>query len=97
MRVRFHVLARVDVVEILRYYEQVAGHETAVDFFTELRRAIRTIAAHPHSFAEVRTGIRRFLLRQFPYRIDYEIVDAETIKILVIKHQRRKTDFGLDR
>ena len=97
MKIRYNAHARVDVVEILKYYEQEAGHETAVDFFSELRQGIRHIAANPHSFHEIRKGIRRYLLKHFPYQIDYEIVDADTVKILVIGHQRRHPDFGLDR
>lgn len=97
MRVRYNSLARVDVVEILEYYECEAGHETAVDFFSELRHGIRQIATRANSFPEIRKGIRRYLLKRFPYQIDYEIVDAETVKLLVIKHQSRHPDFGLDR
>ena len=97
MRVRYHALARVDVVEILTYYEREAGHETAVDFFSELRSGIRQIKERPNAFPEIRRGVRRYLLHRFPYRIDYEIVDPHTIKLLVIKHQSREPDFGLDR
>ena len=97
MKVRYNALARVDVVEILRYYEHEAGHETAVDFFGELSNGIKQIATRANSFPEIRKGVRRYLLKRFPYQINYEIVDAETVKILVIKHQSRNPDFGLDR
>ena len=97
MRVRYNALARADVVDILKYYEHEAGHRTAVDFFAELTQAIKRIAAAPSAFEEIAQGIRRCLIRRFPYQINYEIVDINTIKILVIKYQRRDPDFGLDR
>lgn len=97
MRVRYHALARVDVVDILEYYEAEAGHETAVDFFRELRRSIKQIKVRPNAFPEIRKGVRRYLLHRFPYQIDYEIIDTDTVKLLLIKHQSRSPDFGLDR
>jgi toxin ParE1/3/4 len=97
MKIRYNALARADVVDILKYYEREAGHQTAVDFFAELSLAIKRIAATPFAFHEVKQGIRRCLLRRFPYQINYEVVAPSTIKILVVKHQQRDPDFGLDR
>jgi len=97
MRIRYHVLAREDIAEILEYYETEAGHNVAVEFFEELHKHIRRIAADPQSFPIVRGVTRRCLLSRFPHQIHYEIVDSTEIKILVVKHQRRDPDFGLDR
>ena len=97
MRIRYHVLAREDIAEILQYYKKEAGHEVAVEFFEELHKNIRRIAASPQSFPSVRGVIRRCLLSRFPYQINYEIVGLIEIKILVVKHQHRDPDFGLDR
>ncbi len=97
MRIRYNALARVELADILKYYEAEAGLETAVDFFTEFEKVKQRIAANPRSFAEIKEGIRRCLFNRFPYQVNYEIIDALTLKILVIKHQRRSPDFGLDR
>ena len=97
MRIRYHALAREDIAEILQYYNAEAGHNVAVEFFEELHKNIRRIAANPQSFPIVRGMIRRCLLGRFPHQINYEIVDTKEIKILVVKHQRRSPDFGLDR
>jgi len=97
MKVRYHALARQDVLYVLEYYEREADHQIAVKFFTELERCIRRIAKSPTSFPEIAKGVRRCLLNRFPYQINYEIVDSREIKILVVKHQRRSPDFGLDR
>ena len=38
MKIRYHVLAREDIAEILQYYKKEAGHEVAVEFFEEFHK-----------------------------------------------------------
>lgn len=97
MKVRYHALARQDVLKILRYYEREANPEIAVKFFAELEHCIRRIAKNPNSFPEIANGVRRCLLNRFPYQINYEIISPSEVKALVVKHQRRNPDFALDR
>lgn len=97
MMVRYHALARQDVLNILEYYEREADHQIAVKFFAELEHCIRRIAKSPNSFPEIAKGVRRCLLNRFPYQINYEIVSPSEVKLLVVKHHRRSPDFGLDR
>ena len=97
MKIRYNFLAREELVDILRYYETEVGQETAVDIFADFENVKRRIAANPRSFPEIKKGVRRCLFNRFPYQVNYEIVDAATIRILVIKHQRRNPDFGLNR
>ena len=97
MKVRYHALARQDVLTILEYYEREADHEIAVKFFAELEHCIRRIARGPNSFPEIAKGVRRCLLNRFPYQINYEILNSSEVKILVVKHQRRDPDFGVNR
>lgn len=97
MKIRYNVLAREELTDALEYYEVEAGLETAVDFFAEFEKVKQRIAANPRSFPEIRTGVRRCLFSRFPYEVNYKIIDAITVKILVIKHQKRSPDFGLDR
>jgi plasmid stabilization system protein ParE len=47
-------------------------------------------------FAEV-NGIRRALLRRFPYSVLYRILDDGTVRILAIRHHKRHPDFGFER
>ena len=97
MKIRYNVVAREELTDTLEYYEAEAGLETAIDFFAEFEKVKKRIAANPTSFPEIRKGVRRCLFNRFPYEVNYEIVDSTTLKILVIKHQRRSPDFGLDR
>lgn len=97
MRVVYHPLARVDAAEILEYYELEAGGEIASAFFADLTKSIEFIARSPRSFPLIHNEIRCCLLRRFPYQINYEIVDSQSVKILVIKHHSRRPNFGTDR
>ena len=97
MKVRYHALARRDVLKILEFYEKEADPQVAVKFFAEFEHCIRRIAKHPGSFPEIRKGVRRCLLNRFPYQINYALISPSEVKILVVKHQRRNPGFGLDR
>ena len=41
--------------------------------------------------------VRRINFRRFPYHMLYQVVDEGDVKVLVVKHDRRNPDFGLDR
>jgi plasmid stabilization system protein ParE len=97
MKIRYHVLARQDVLDILEYYERETDHQIAVKFFSEVEHPLGRIADNPNSFPEITKGVRRCLLSRFPFQINYEIVSATEVRILVVKHQRRDPDFGLNR
>ena len=96
-RVIYDVEARFDVLEIVEFYEKVDGPQLADRFTSELEKFIEQVAERPESFVEIRPTLRRANLHRFPHHIIFQIVDDETIKILTVKHNRRKPDFGLDR
>lgn len=97
MRVRYNVLARLDVVEILEFYEREAGPEIAVAFFADLEQCLDNIRRRPNSYPLIRRKIRPCLLTRFPHEINFEIVNARELKILSVKHQSRHPDYGMDR
>ncbi|MEO7660450.1 MAG: type II toxin-antitoxin system RelE/ParE family toxin, partial [Pyrinomonadaceae bacterium] len=79
------------------YYLREAGAQIATEFYDEFIRCRQIIAERPESYPVTRKGIRRINFRRFPYHILYQIVDEDFVKILVVKHDRRDPDFGLDR
>ena len=97
MRIRYHVAAREDVLEILEYYKQEGCHRLASAFFSDLHRSIKQIASRPRSFALTRTNVRRCNLNRFPHHVNFEIVDDKSVKILVVKHHQRDPHYGMDR
>ena len=97
MRVRLNSKVYSDLESAMEYYAREAGNQIATEFYDEFRRCRRHIADHPQSYPIVRDGIRRINFHRFPYHILYQIVDERTVRILVVKHDRRDPDFGLDR
>ena len=96
-RIVYHLGARLDVLEIVEYYERKAGVDVADRFTSELERFIEQIAERPNSYREHPKGVRRANLNRFPHHVLFRIVDAETIKILSVKHDSRRPSYGLDR
>ena len=96
-QIRYHVEARIDVLEIVEYYEEQEGAKLADAFIFELERFIVRIAERPLSYHEIEPGVRRANLDRFPHHVLFEIVDDKTIKIIAVKHNRRHPALGLDR
>jgi toxin ParE1/3/4 len=65
-------------------------------FLHELDVAIQTIQSAPDRCRVVSGDVRRYVMRQFPYGIYYR-VQGDELRILVIKHQSRRPDYGRDR
>jgi toxin ParE1/3/4 len=72
---------------------QVLGDE----FVEEFERQILRVASSAKQWSVIQQGIRRALLRRFPYVIYYKYVEADRIRITVVKHQRRHPSYGIDR
>ena len=96
MNIRYHVMARREIVETTEYYgrQQV---ELGDEFLSEVNVAIERIAANPLQFEQVRPGIRRYLLDRFPYGVYYRVLDADLVQIMVVKHHHRRPAFGMRR
>ena len=97
MRVRLASKVYLDLESAMEYYAREAGNKIAAEFYDELRRCLRHIGDHPRSYPVVQEGVRRINFHRFPYHILYQIVDERSVKILVVKHDSRDPDFGLDR
>lgn len=70
MRIRLTPEARADVAEARRWYrERGAGLDAR--FIDALEACLDSISAHPERGAIVEGGIRRLLMRGFPYGIFY--------------------------
>ena len=76
-----------DVEEAFAWYEQVRA-KLGIEFLTELREAYRRILANPDSYQLLSSGIRRALLRRFPYAVFF-VIRSEDILILAVLHVAR--------
>ena len=96
MRLVLHPKVDSDVHTIMEYYERVASAELADDFYSELRRFMVEAAARPESFSLREGDFRRTNLHRFPYHFIFRIVD-DSVRILVVRHHRRRPSLGLRR
>ena len=59
-----------------------------MEFFEELRATYGRIVEGPFRYQDLRLGIRRTLLRRFPYSV-YLAVEGEDIVVLAVLHAHR--------
>ena len=79
--------ADFDVAGAYRWYEdERAG--LGLQFLQELRAAYDRIAEDPLRYQQLESGIRRALVRRFPYAI-YFAVDSYVVVVLAVLHVGR--------
>ena len=96
MTIQYHPALQQELEEIKEFYEARADG-LGSSFLDEFERLVFRIAASPDRWMVVSGDLRRAMLRRFPYVIYFRRVDDETVRITVVKHQRRHPDFGKDR
>ena len=96
MIITYHPAVARELEEARRFYENQApglGNE----FINEFERQVLRIAAMPSRWTVLTRGVRRSLLRRFPYVIYFRQPNADVLRITVVKHQRRHPVYGLSR
>lgn len=95
MKVAFHPAAVADLNDAVAWYDrQRRGLGNTLR--AEVDAAIDRIAANPISYPETQ-GLRRALVRRFPYSVIYRIVAQDEIRILLIRHHKRRPEYGRER
>lgn len=96
MRIDYHPALEKELEEIRDYYEtQSVGLGRA--FIDEFERQVFTIAAMPTRWMTVKRDVRRALMKRFPYLIFFRITGEDSIRVTVVKHERRHPAFGIFR
>jgi toxin ParE1/3/4 len=91
MRLTYHPDAGVEVVEAAQFYERrVPG--LGRRFLHEFDTAIADILEAPTRWRILEDGVRRFVLKRFPYGIYYRI-EGDHLRVLVLKHHSRHPDY----
>jgi plasmid stabilization system protein ParE len=96
MIVEYHPLTASDLNRAVSFYNrqrQGLGDE----FRSEVYSTIARIRSNPLQFVIVERAIRRAFVRRFPYTLLFRVVNEETVRVLVIRHHRRRPSFGLSR
>jgi len=84
----FHEGAEDELNEAAAYYAQ-ARPGLGEAFVTEVQCAVDAIAASPLVGTQIENGVRRWLVKRFPYSVLYRVRD-DHLRILAIAHQKRR-------
>ena len=88
--VRLTRAAEADLREARGWYLDEAPH-VASYFRREVREALRRVGENPWQYPDVHRGVRRALVRRFPYAIFYRIPDRG-VQVIAITHQAQNPD-----
>lgn len=91
MEIRFLTLAKREVDDAVRWYEE-KERGLSRDFLDELDHVVRLIRRYPRAGMQIETDIRRFLLTRFPYSIIYGI-EEDGIVVIAVAHQNREPSY----
>ena len=95
MRYVFHPDALAEYAEAVRYYAE--GNVTlAQSFIDAVEDAVYRLRETPQRYPMFEEGVRRCLVKRFPYAILYT-VESEYILILAVMHGRRKPGYWQSR
>ena len=83
--------AEEEMVAAAQFYE-TRSHGLGADFLDEVQRSVEAISSHPRTAPVLKEGIRRRLLKRFPFGILYA-VEPGTIVVLAVMHLRRKPGY----
>ncbi len=87
MRFSFHLEAEAELRKAVDCYEQVESG-LGLDFAAEVHNAIQRAVSLPRAWPVMEDGIRRSLVKRFPYGVLY-VEERDSLYILAIMHLRR--------
>jgi plasmid stabilization system protein ParE len=77
----------LDVEAAFEWYEKERAG-LGREFLDELREAYHRVVEGPFRYEDIRSGIRRALLRRFPYAV-YFAVEGDLVVVLAVLHGHR--------
>lgn len=81
----------LDLDEALMWHESEQSG-LAQRFYKSFENAINRIKKNPHAFSDVIPGVKRILLKKFPYKVFYSISENK-IFVLGISHAKRSNSY----
>ena len=88
MNFEFHPQAPLEFQEAALWYEEqreFLGHQSEA----AVSGAVSTILSGPERFQPIRSGVKVFRLRRFPYYLFYRITSPDLVRIVAVMHHRR--------
>ena len=88
MKVIFTEIAAKEFLEAQSFYElEIQG--LGKEFKNEIIKTVKRISIFPDAYPLLQYGIRKCVVRKFPYNLYYS-VESDFILILSVAHQHRK-------
>jgi toxin ParE1/3/4 len=96
MKIEYHPAVADELIEIRDFYES-RSVGLGLDFVSDFERQVLRIATMPERWMFVKKDIRRALMKRFPYVIYFRYLSDLTIRITVVKHEKRHPSYGSKR
>ena len=87
--------AELDIKESVNFYKE-KNQRTALEFIESLNIAFNLIMDNPKTFPIVKTNIRKYIMKKFPFCI-YFIDKNDKIYILAVFHTKRNPSIWEER
>ena len=96
MRIEYHPAVAEELEDVRDFYEQQSvGLGRA--FVDEFEATTFRIASMPERWMIVERDLRRALMKRFPYVIYFRCLPQETLRVTLVKHEKRHPRFGMER
>ena len=95
MKVDVDPLAEAEMLEAKLYYNDLSEN-LGVKLLDEIEVVVHGILLWPNAHFEIFLGIRRALLRRYPYYIAYR-VRSDSVQIVALVNRHRKPFYWVDR
>lgn len=87
--------AEQEMLEAAVYYQSQSSG-LGIDYLVEVEQAVQAIGGLPNTWPIIEGGLRRRLVRRFPFGILYQI-ESKEIVIVAVAHLRRKPGYWRER
>ena len=95
MRLIYHPAAEGELVAAAQFYERKVA-ALGREFQAAVERAVDDICQDPLRWNVIEDGVRRYLMKRFPYAILYQVL-GDGVYILACKHHSRNPDYWRER
>ena len=95
MTILRHPKLAEDIHDAAAHYADISERVLS-SFWNELDAVLAAIERNPRSHHFDSCGLRRASFRKFPYHLLYEVAD-DTIYLVVLRHDKRHPNYGIDR
>ncbi len=92
MNYYFHPEAFQEYSESTQYYFRISP-SLAKAFVAEIEDGINQIIQSPQTWQEIETGVRRYLIKRFPFGLYYTIEEDNSVMIQAVMHLSRKPGY----